>query len=93
MPYFTKFPMTLQTETSDFLKQIFFLKSFISLCYRRIKNIDPPCKADGFLWKGILTHCLLADSSTVICWTSPFVILEMSDLFYHYYSVFDGKSF
>ena len=22
-----------------------------------------------------LTHCILVDSSTVVCWTSPFVIL------------------
>ena len=29
----------------------------------------------------LLTHCILVDSSTVICWTSPFVILGVSGLF------------
>ena len=36
-----------------------------------------------------LTHCILVDSSTVICWTSPFVILGVSDLFCCFYSIFD----
>ena len=30
-------------------------------------------------------------SSTVTCWASPFVILGVSDLFCHFYSIFDGK--
>ena len=34
----------------------------------------------------------LVDSSTVICWTSPFVILGVSGLFCHFYSIFDRKS-
>ena len=29
-----------------------------------------------------LTHCILVDSSTVICWTSPFVIFYFVALFY-----------
>ena len=32
------------------------------------------------------------DSSIVICWTSPFVILGVSGLFCGFYSIFDGKS-
>ena len=28
-----------------------------------------------------LFHCILVDSSTVICWTSPFVIVEVSVLY------------
>ena len=28
-----------------------------------------------------LTHCILVDSSSVTCWTSPFVILGVSSLF------------
>ena len=32
------------------------------------------------------------DSSTVICWICPFVILGVSGLFCHFYSIFDGKS-
>ena len=31
------------------------------------------------------------DSSTVICWTSQFVILGMLDLFCRFYSIFDGN--
>ena len=38
-----------------------------------------------------LSYCILVDSSTVICWMSPFVILGVSDLFCHFYSIFDGK--
>ena len=34
------------------------------------------------------TACILVDSATVICWTSPFVILGVSDLFYSFYSIF-----
>ena len=33
-----------------------------------------------------LTHCVLVDSSTVICWTRPFVILGVSGLFFRFYS-------
>ena len=40
----------------------------------------------------LLTHCILVDSSTLICWTSPFVILGVSDLLCRFYSIFDGKS-
>ena len=39
----------------------------------------------------ILTHCIVVDSSTVICWRSPFLILGVSGLFCHIYSIFDGK--
>ena len=38
-----------------------------------------------------LTHCLLVDSSTVICWASPFFILGVSDLFCCFYSIFSWK--
>ena len=31
------------------------------------------------------THCILMDSSTVICLTSPFVILGVSGLLYRFY--------
>ena len=40
----------------------------------------------------ILTHCILVDSSAVICWASPFVILRVSGLFGHFHSIFIGKS-
>ena len=41
-----------------------------------------------------LAHNILLDSSTVICWTSPFVILGVSGLFCRFYSIFNiyGKS-
>ena len=38
-----------------------------------------------------LTPCILVGSSTVICWMSPLVILGVSGLFFHFYSIFDGK--
>ena len=31
-----------------------------------------------------LTPCILVDSSTVLCWTSPFVILAVSGLFCYF---------
>ena len=46
----------------------------------------------GLLAVYCLTHCILVDSSTVICWMSLFVILGVSGLFCHFYSIFDGKS-
>ena len=39
-----------------------------------------------------LTHYVLVDSSTVICWISSLLILGLSGLFCHFYSIFDGKS-
>ena len=39
-----------------------------------------------------LTHCILVDSSTVVCWTSSFVIFGVSGLFCHFHKVFDGNS-
>ena len=35
---------------------------------------------------------LMVDSSTVICWMSPFVILDVSGLFCCFSSIFDEKS-
>ena len=35
-----------------------------------------------------LTHYILVDSSTVICWMSLFVILGVLGLFFHFYSTF-----
>ena len=37
-------------------------------------------------------HCILVDSSTVICWMRPVVILGVSGLFCYFHSIFDGKS-
>ena len=34
-----------------------------------------------------LAHCMLVDSSNVICWTSPFFILGVPDLFNCFYSI------
>ena len=48
----------------------------------------------SWVWKSkTFTYCTLVDSSTDICWTSPFVILGMPDLFCRFYSNFDGKSY
>ena len=38
-----------------------------------------------------LTHCILVDSCTVICWTSRFVVLGVLGLFCRFCSIFDGK--
>ena len=38
-----------------------------------------------------LTHCILVDSSTVICWMSPLVILGVLSLFCHFHSIFLWK--
>ena len=39
-----------------------------------------------------LTHCILVDSSTVICWMCLVIILGVSGLFCHLYSISFGKS-
>ena len=38
-----------------------------------------------------LTRCTLVDSTTAMCWTSPFVILEVSGQFCRFYSIFLWK--
>ena len=35
----------------------------------------------------ILTHCIIVDSSTVVCWTSLFVSLGVSGLICCFYSI------
>ena len=68
-----------------------------------ISSSYPRVIAHALLWQMVLdfkfndkafslTHCILMDSSTVICWTSAFVTLGVSGLFCHFYSVLDGKS-
>ena len=45
----------------------------------------------GKIWRHIytpLTHCILVDSSIVICWKSPFVILRVSGLFFFAFILF-----
>ena len=55
---------------------------------------DQDLNCAHFMIKNInLTHCILVDSSTVVYWRSPFVILGVSDLFCYVYSIFDGKSY
>ena len=41
-----------------------------------------------------LTHCILVDSSTVIFWMNPFVILGVSGLFclFYFNSIFDKNA-
>ena len=63
-----------------------------------LKTVDwssPPEEFDqGLVVQSIinLTHGILVDSSTVICWTDRFVILGVLGLFCCFYSIFDGKS-
>ena len=53
----------------------------------------PACMECWFAsFKVTLTHCVLVDSSTFICWMSPFVILGASGLFFSVILFFDGKS-
>ena len=56
---------------------------------KKLSNIQvhpvSPCKCGGKVVEidsmQCLTHCIPVDSSTVICWMSPFVILKVSGLF------------
>ena len=41
--------------------------------------------------KQTLTYCVLEDSSTAICWTSPFVILGVSSVLCHFNAIFGWK--
>ena len=41
--------------------------------------------------KASLTHSILVNSFTVICWVSPCVILGVSGLFCNFCSIFDEK--
>ena len=73
------------------------------LCFRRCAPNLFHCGHHSLLWQMVLdfkfndkafslTHCILMDSLTVICWTSSFVTLGVSGLFRHFYSVLDEKS-
>ena len=55
------------------------------------KNCQPTYWIPFLKEANLLTHCLLADSSAVTCWTSPFVFLGVSGVFCRFYSNFDGK--
>ena len=48
--------------------------------------------ASHLSWNQLLTYYIQLDSSTVICWTSSFVILGVLSVFCSFYSIFDGKS-
>ena len=66
----------------------------MTLFYKtRSKNYDSKSSDEDEAGTAIsLTHCIPVDSSTVICWMSPFVILGVSGLFCRFYSIFDRKS-
>ena len=56
------------------------------------KKFSNSLKGNGYIFSGSnypfsLTHCILVDSSAVICWTSPYVILGVSCLFGRFYSI------
>ena len=57
-------------------------KSVVRLTDRPYMTLD--------VYRGRKTTKQLVDSSTVICWTSPFVILGVSGLLSRFYSMFDG---
>ena len=41
------------------------------------------------VYQSTLTYCIKVDASTVIFWTSPFVILGVSSLYCCFNSIFD----
>ena len=45
--------------------------------------VKPVGKHEGIMYLNTAssTHCILVDSSAVICWMSPFVFLGVSGLF------------
>ena len=45
-----------------------------------------------FVQHEVLTQCILVDSSTIVSWTGPFVILGVSGIFCRLHSVFDGNA-
>ena len=61
-----------------------------SLFSSKDKSKKLKCRLLQFLF-GALTHFILIDSSTVICWTSPFVILGVLGLFCLFHSIFSWK--
>ena len=72
---------------------------FASLCYKKPSKRDRFCISfkSWAYWDGrqvscflqmcpfSLTYCILLDSSTAICWTSPFVIFGVPGLFCHFF--------
>ena len=63
----------LSSEQHFFL--VFFLTKWNAVVNQLLDQVFPSRMAPK------LTHCILVDSSTVICWMSPFVILGVSGLF------------
>ena len=61
-------------------------------------SAEPDQTASSVVWVHFhifltfLTHCIPVDSSTVICWTGLFVIVEVLSIFCCFYSIFDRKS-
>ena len=58
----------------------YFSTVTLMLLILKQNNTDPCQTAPICQSSGILTQCILVDSSTVICWTSPFVILGVPAL-------------
>ena len=56
-----------------------------------IEKKFPSCEIQTYA-TSLSTHCILVNSSTVICGKSPFVILGVNSLFSRFISIFDGKS-
>ena len=71
-----------------------------SICFRvakqgkriRGKFLPALVKGNNLDYLQPLTQCILVDSSTVICWMNPIVILGVSGQFCLFYSSFGGKS-
>ena len=75
---------------ASFFFFFFFVTVRISLFFSGV--FDASCLVAAIFLATYSAYCILVDSSTVICWTSPFVILEVLDLFCRFYSIFMENS-
>ena len=64
-----------------------FIRRHFTSCARWVTIVS----LSTFIGQIKLTQCISVDSSSIIYWASPFVILGVSGLFCCVYSIFDGK--
>ena len=78
-------------QACKFEKKMFHPSDIIMRIQNKIVDPDEVAHHLGLLCLQI-NHCILVDSSTVICWTSPFVLSGVSGVFCRLYTFSDGKS-
>ena len=65
----------------------YVLFDFLATTLEKVKGPTITDKGQEFIQSGTISHpCILVDYSAVICWTSPFVILGVSGIFFRFYS-------